>query len=154
MGDGVNGSRGTRTAEGPLQLPAVQGNIRDLAGTRGRLAAAACAVLALVLGERAVLFKTGYTSSRVASVLLACAALWLLFWPSVRRGWADFRAALREWAGERWLALALAAIVVVAAVVRLRYLGDPLRNDEASTFNDWATTPLDTALAQYPAPGN
>src|SRR4051794_41806794 len=109
MGDGVNGSRGTRTAEGPLQLPAVQGNIRDLAGTRGRVAAAACAVLALVLGEHAVLFKTGYTSSRVAAVVLACVALWLLFWPSVRRAAAHARACVAEWVGDRWLALAFAA---------------------------------------------
>lgn len=48
----------------------------------------------------------------------------------------------------------LAAVVVVAAALRWRWLGQPVRYDEAVTWMEYASRPLPEALSLYDLPNN
>lgn len=48
----------------------------------------------------------------------------------------------------------LAAVVVVAAALRWRWLGQPIRYDEAVTWLEYASWPLPEALSRYDLPNN
>ncbi len=50
--------------------------------------------------------------------------------------------------------VALAAIAVGAVALRLAFLGQPIRYDEALTFTEFASRPLYYALSYYPDPNN
>ncbi len=52
-----------------------------------------------------------------------------------------------------WL-VGLALIVLIGAVVRLIYLNQPMRADEAGTYIDFLRRPLLTAISWYPYPNN
>ncbi len=51
-------------------------------------------------------------------------------------------------------ALALAAIVIIGLLLRLEFLGQPMRYDESATVLSYASKPLYLALSIYNAPNN
>lgn len=106
---------------------------------RLRLAGAALAVagLALVAGR-------GQAAVLVGDALAAA--------PRFR---ADLARGARAVRGESATHLvALAAIAVGAVALRLAFLGQPIRYDEALTFTEFASRPLYYALSYYPDPNN
>jgi hypothetical protein len=49
---------------------------------------------------------------------------------------------------------AITAIILIALVVRLHYLNQPMRYDEAYSYNAFASRPLSYGLSHYPRPNN
>ena len=63
--------------------------------------------------------------------------------------------ARRQWARESRLDIAtLLTVTLVALLVRVAFLGQPMRTDEATTFIEFVSKPLVFGLAYYPAPNN
>ena len=56
--------------------------------------------------------------------------------------------------GGRWELAVLGALVVAAAVLRLHYLGEPMRFDEAYTFYAYATQTVGHIVSTYDGPNN
>lgn len=56
--------------------------------------------------------------------------------------------------GDRGHLYALLAVLVVAVLVRLAFLSQPVRNDEAFTFLRYASQPLYVGLSKYTTPNN
>src|SRR5437588_10729707 len=50
--------------------------------------------------------------------------------------------------------VALGAIVAVGVLVRLAYLGEPMRYDEAFTFNEYASRSAYDGISEYTFPNN
>jgi uncharacterized membrane protein len=64
-----------------------------------------------------------------------------------------------RWAGwwkneSRWHQLALGLCIIVGVFLRLQYLYQPIRTDEALTYMQFASKPLYLALSDYAAPNN
>ena len=55
---------------------------------------------------------------------------------------------------ERWTLVLVGVPVVLALGLRLVFLGQPMRYDEALTFNEFASRPLYYGLSFYPDPNN
>ena len=70
----------------------------------------------------------------------------------LRDALADLRVV--AWPGTPRHSLELGALSVVALVVRLGFLGQPIRYDEAITYNEFASRPLYYGLSFYPEPNN
>ena len=65
---------------------------------------------------------------------------------------AESRAALAAVRREEWITLGV--ILVGAAAIRLFYLGQPMRNDEAYSYLYFALPGLRTAVSDYAVPNN
>jgi hypothetical protein len=75
-----------------------------------------------------------------------------LFWRALSMGLAHSRRSLSR-CSIRGI-LPLGAIVLVGFAVRLRFLNQPMRNDESSTLLGYASQPLYVAISLYNAPNN
>jgi hypothetical protein len=122
---------------------------------------------AVALGRAATLVRAVETSAAAAILLaLALPAAWLArrrlaaLAGDVLRSAPDFArdvraetaAALR--AEERSHLAALGAVSLVGVGLRLAYLNQPIRGDEAYTYLNYASRPLWTAVSTYNAPNN
>jgi hypothetical protein len=54
----------------------------------------------------------------------------------------------------RWELVALMGLTAIAVVLRLAFINQPMRYDEAVTFNEFASRPLYYGLSFYPEPNN
>lgn len=118
---------------------------------------------------------TGHELDLVPVALSACAAVAVAAWvvlvggwgPDVlerwkRRGVRDLDRMARTTAaglrgmveGGRWRALTLVLLVTGGAALRLLYLGQPVRYDEAVTFLQYAPRPPGALLTSYDLPNN
>jgi Dolichyl-phosphate-mannose-protein mannosyltransferase len=103
---------------------------------RLHLAAAAFAAMALV-----VFVGRGYAAAWLDAAVASAPELAADAAAAARRTGMPSRAAL-------------GALCLVAAGLRLDYLAQPVRYDEALTFNEFASRPLYYALSFYPEPNN
>src|SRR5204862_8224009 len=62
--------------------------------------------------------------------------------------------AMRLPALDRRMVLLVGAPVLLAVIVRGAFIGQPMRYDEALTFNEFASRPLYYGLSFYPDPNN
>jgi hypothetical protein len=65
----------------------------------------------------------------------------------------DFACIRWRWT-DRSTLLTVGGLMLVAVIVRVQFLGQPMRYDEALTFNEFASRPLYYGLSFYPDPNN
>jgi hypothetical protein len=109
-------------------------------GQRLRLAAALLLVLSL-----------GLFGLRASFQALLASFFKDLTWKRTQKGSLD---GLRLTSMTRLDALAVAAPMLLAVGLRLAFLNQPMRYDEALTFNEFASRPLYYGLSFYPDPNN
>ncbi len=135
-----------------LPLPELVGNAEDLqvGAFATELLAQLPLRLRLVGAGLVALGLALYPARRALGVYLYAARA---AWPALL---ADARRALIEALRPRSVldGLALLAIGSSAIVLRLIFLWQPMRNDEALTVVEFANRPLFVALSYYPAPNN
>jgi hypothetical protein len=103
-------------------------------------------VLALAYGAAALLLIVIRRPARrfVERTIADAGVLWRDLW----RGLARF---VRE---EPWHAAALLAITAAGIALRLLFIDQPMKCDEAATYQIFASRPLIYAISDYPAPNN
>jgi hypothetical protein len=107
-----------------------------------------------------------FTEERVAvtvGLLQILTVALLLGHSHVWRWVQDVLASVREplahlWRGIRctpvWMLLVLAGFTLIGAVLRLRFLDQPIRLDEAITYLEFARNPIYVGVTQYSQPNN
>src|SRR5882762_9894840 len=95
------------------------------------------------------------------AALVVPTALWVyLAFPNLLRSvGTDSRALLssmrREFAQDSYVhRLSFLAVLLIAIIVRILHLGQPMRVDEAWTYVHYASQPLTEALSDYKLPNN
>src|SRR5678816_637484 len=90
-----------------------------------------------------------------AAILLIVKALPFSIRDTVTAAGAGLRALRRAWSADPALhRVALGLVLFLALAIRLYYLYQPIRYDEATTFLYFAVRPLPAAISDYSFPNN
>jgi hypothetical protein len=98
----------------------------------------------LILGT-----ATGTFNRQVASLL---AMAWAELTAFLRACWVDSKAALQS--ESRLHTWSLAAMILIGTVLRIVYIDQPIRNDEAYTFIEYVSRPFIVVASWYNVPNN
>lgn len=82
------------------------------------------------------------------------AKAWGAFKSAIRSSWPSLAAYAKSLAPDRFIGVLLLAAIVLAVVVRVCFLWQPIRSDEAYTFLTYAPKPLYVAAGIYVAPNH